>query len=353
MSDTKNLAQEAGIRNCWVLTDGKAGDELKCLGVAQELGLEPEIRRVSPRPPWVWLMPYGPIDPRDKSENRASPIGGKWPDLVIASGRRAVSYVRQIRRETDDDCFTVILMDPRTGQDTAHMIWVPEHDWLRGDNVLVTLTSPHVMSEERLEEERRSDNPLLKDYTSPYIGVLLGGNSQAFIYDEQSERELAFLLGELASEAYQAADGMTLLITPSRRTSPSTLSHIRKALSGRKYYLWDGRGENPYLTILANADQFIVTADSVNMVGEAVSTGRPVHLFRPTGGHHKIDYFLNALQEKKAIKPLELPLEPFHYEPLNATPLIAQEIIRRYLSWRQERSGRDSGADHAQKRPER
>ena len=25
----------------WVLTDGKAGDELQCLGVAEALGLEP------------------------------------------------------------------------------------------------------------------------------------------------------------------------------------------------------------------------------------------------------------------------------------------------------------------------
>ena len=35
----------------WVLTDGKAGDELQCLGVAERLGIVPEIRRVKPRKP--------------------------------------------------------------------------------------------------------------------------------------------------------------------------------------------------------------------------------------------------------------------------------------------------------------
>jgi len=333
MSDIKHEAQAAGIRNCWILTDGKAGDELKCLGIAQELGLEPETRCVSPRPPWSWMMPYGPIDPRDKSENRSSPIGGKWPDLVIASGRRAVAYVRQIRRETDDDCFTVILMDPRTGSDAAHMIWVPEHDWLRADNVMVTLTSPHVMSDVRLNAARMTSNPLLAGYTKPYIGVLLGGDSRAFAFDEQSERELAFLLGEVASTM---PDGGTLLITPSRRTSASTISVIREVLRKRKYYLWDGSGENPYLTILANSDQLIVTADSVNMIGEAVSTGSPVHIFRPKGGHHKIDYFLSELEKLGAIKALDPPLQPFDYEPLNATPLIAREIVRRYKIWAAE-----------------
>ena len=327
----KSEAYEAGIRRCWILTDGKAGDELKCLGVAGALGLDAEIRHVAPRAPWVWFMPWGPIDPKDKSEKRASPIGGKWPDLVIASGRRAVSYLRQIRRETDDDCFTLFLMDPRTGVDAAHMIWVPEHDYLRGDNVLVTLTSPHIMSHSRLEEERRSDGALISEYAAPYISVLLGGNSRAFTFDEQSERELAFLLGQISSNE---PGGNTLLITASRRTSPTMLSHIREALRGHKYYFWDGRGENPYLSMLAHSEQFIVTADSVNMIGEAVSTGRPVHYFRPTGGNMKIDYFVKSLEERGAIKELDVPLEPFKYEPIDATPLIAGEVIKRFSKWR-------------------
>ena len=36
----------------WVLTDGKAGDEGQCIGVAERLGVVPEIRRVKPRKPW-------------------------------------------------------------------------------------------------------------------------------------------------------------------------------------------------------------------------------------------------------------------------------------------------------------
>lgn len=337
MSEIESLAAQAGIGNCWILTDGKAGDELKCLGVAHALGLEPEIRRLSPRRPWVWAMPFGPIDPRDKSKNQSGPLSGKWPDLVIAAGRRAVPYVRQIRRETEGSVFTVILMDPRTGIDAADMIWVPEHDWLRGDNVLVTLTSPHMMSEARLSEARLQTGTMIDQYRRPYIGVLLGGDSHAFDFDEHSERELAYLLEQVAMSE---PEGTTLLITPSRRTRGSTLSCIREHLKRYRFFLWDGRGENPYLQILAKSDQFIVTADSVNMVGEAVATGRPVHVFRPSGGHHKIDYFLKQLQEKGAIKPLEVPLEPYSYTPLDATPVIARDLAARYRVWREARDGK-------------
>jgi mitochondrial fission protein ELM1 len=38
----------------WVLTDGKAGDELQALSVAEALGLPSQIRRVKPEPPFTW-----------------------------------------------------------------------------------------------------------------------------------------------------------------------------------------------------------------------------------------------------------------------------------------------------------
>ena len=47
--------------------------------------------------------------------------------------------------------------------------------------------------------------------------------------------------------------------------------------------MWDGRGENPYLALLALADAIVVTADSYNMVGEAAATGAPILVFEPSG----------------------------------------------------------------------
>ncbi|HEY9537433.1 MAG TPA: ELM1/GtrOC1 family putative glycosyltransferase, partial [Kiloniellaceae bacterium] len=40
---------------CWVVTDGKAGMEIQCLGLAEALGLTPEVKRVSVGKPWRWL----------------------------------------------------------------------------------------------------------------------------------------------------------------------------------------------------------------------------------------------------------------------------------------------------------
>ena len=139
----------AGV-TAWVLTDGKVGDEAQCLAVSEALGLQAEARHVDPRAPFSWAMPFGPIDPREAPKQPLSPIRPPFPDLLIASGRRAIAYVRHVKRASGGRTFTVILKDPRAGGTAADFIWVPEHDRLRGPNVLVTLTAPHRLTQPKL-----------------------------------------------------------------------------------------------------------------------------------------------------------------------------------------------------------
>ncbi len=110
---------------CWIITDGKAGDENQCVGVAEAMGLAFETRRVAPRAPFAWFMPKGPIDPREGPSRPGSPIGGAPPDVVIGSGRRAAAYVRAVKKHSGGRTFTMFLKDARTGTGAADFIWVP------------------------------------------------------------------------------------------------------------------------------------------------------------------------------------------------------------------------------------
>ena len=117
--------------------------------------------------PFVWLMPRGPIDPRDGPERPNSPIRPPFPDIVIASGRRAVPYLRAVKKASNGLSFTVFLKDPRTGTGAADLIWVAEHDRLRGANVLVTTTSPHRLAPERLAQARANPPAAIAALPSP------------------------------------------------------------------------------------------------------------------------------------------------------------------------------------------
>jgi uncharacterized protein len=308
-----------GLR-AWIVTDGKAGDELQCLAVAEALGVGPEIRRIAPRVPFWWLTPYGPIDFRDRPGRPGSPIAPPFPDLLIGSGRRAVPYVRKVKRASRGRTYTVFLKDPVTGPRTADLIWVPEHDKLRAPNVVTTLTPPHRVSPARLAGARADPDPRLAPLPRPRVAVLAGGSSKHYpFHAEDAARFLADL-------TRLAGTGVGLMATTSRRT-PLPLREGLASLVGRhRGFLWDGSGQNPYVALLALADAVVVTADSYNMVGEAAASGAPILVFEPSGGHPKLKGFLQGLERYGAVKSFEGRLERFSYQPLDSTPTIAEAV---------------------------
>lgn len=324
----------------WVLTDGKAGDEQQCLGVVEALGVTPEIRRVAPRAPFSWAMPWGPIDPREAPDRPGSPIAPPWPDLVVASGRRAVPSLRAIAAASGGRTMTVFLKDPRTGASAADLIWVPAHDQLRGDNVIVTTTPPHRVSKERLAAARARPDPRIAGLPVPRVGVLLGGNSR---HHRFSDRDVGRLVGDLER---LAGDCVSLMVTASRRTPPALREAVIELTQRNDGFFWNGEGENPYVAILAAADALVVTADSYNMVGEAASTGCPVLVFEPGGGHPKISAFLRSLERDGVVKPFRGRLERFSYEPLNSTPIIAAAIVERMVARRHRAVSRPSAVEN-------
>jgi hypothetical protein len=317
------------IRTAWIITDGKAGDLVQCQGVAEALGVEAEIRTVRPRAPWVWLMPRGPVDPREAPGQAGGPLAGPWPDLAIASGRRTVASLRALRKASGGRTFTVFLKDPRTGAGAADLIWVPEHDRLRGPNVLATLTSPHKLSDARLATAREEAGQLLPALPSPRVAVLLGGDSLAYRFTPEDEERLVARLGLLAGE------GASLMATASRRSPKGLAQAVEALVRGSGGYWWTGEGPNPYAAMLATADAVVATADSVNMVGEACATGRPVLIFEPSerkrGSAGKIRRFLEGLRQHGAVREFQGHLESYAYVRLNSTPVIAAAITAAFV----------------------
>lgn len=305
--------------SAWVLSDGKAGDELQCASIAEALGLTPAIRRVAPGAPFTWFMPRGPIDPRERPAARNSPIAPPYPDLLVASGRRAVPYLRHVKRASGGRTFTVFLKDPRTGAETADLIWVPEHDPLRGPNVIATLTPPHRLSAARLAAARAAPDPRLAALARPRVAVLTGGDSRHHRFTLEDVARFTRALEALAGT------GAGLMITASRRTPPLLLSALQ-GLAEKGGFLWDGTGENPYVALLALADAVVVTADSANMVGEAAATGAPILVFEPSGGHMKLTATLEALEKAGAVHVFHGRLEGERYAPIDATPMIARAV---------------------------
>jgi len=313
----------------WVLSDGKAGDETQTLGIAEALGLAAQKRLIAPRRLYAALMPYGPIDPRDKPDRPGSPLVPPYPDIAIAAGRRTASYLRHLKKVSSGHTFTVFIKDPYVGRGAADLIWVPRHDRLRGENVMVTATPAHRIRPEILKDARSYPDPRIAALPAPRLAMILGGPSQHHRFSQADEAELAKI-------AYATVtSGFSLMATGSRRTKSSTLAAVKAALRGApgQHFVWDGGRDNPYAAMLALADVIIVTGDSVNMMAEAAATGAPVHIYEPAGGHAKMTAYINHLAGSGAARRWTGAIEQWRYEPVDATPVIAGEIARRYLLW--------------------
>ena len=319
-------------KTAWIFSDGKAGHEAQCLGVVEALGVTAELKRVQPAGIFKLMAPWGPVAPSEGFGRAGSAFAPPWPALAFATGRTTIPYLRALRRHAGVATYTVILMDPRTGTNSADLIWVPEHDRRRGPNVISTLTAPHRYSPQRLATLRAQIPPAIAALPTPRVTCLIGGPNGDYRYDEADEVRLVDALKALARH------GFGLMVTASRRTPDHVVARIKDALREAKAYFWDGSGENPYPEFLAQADLFMITADSVSMTCEAAATGRPIYVFTPSGGSAKFDRFHAALAGHGVTRQLPTPgapIEMWSYKPLHSADVIAAEIERRW----QKRAG--------------
>ncbi|MEM1039114.1 MAG: mitochondrial fission ELM1 family protein [Pseudomonadota bacterium] len=320
------------FQSIWILTDGKIGDLVQCRGIARHLvrGAEATTtvseRLVHPTGMWAWPLPYLPVSPADTPDSPDSPIAPPFPDLVLASGRRTLPYLRLLKKHAPKTAI-VFLKDPRVGgRGAADFIWAPVHDHLPSGKAvtLSTHTSPHgldedVMAQATARAEARFAT-LRSHSDGPVTGLILGGNSGTVSWTAKMGKDLAKKL-----KSALPAKGV-LLITPSRRTPPALLGAVQSALPPGSNTWYDDGAENAYKHILAYADRLIVTGDSHNMVSEALSTGSPVYVYRPKGLQQKLQKFLDAMLEQGAIRNFDGALETFAGIKLDATAEIARKL---------------------------
>ncbi len=311
-------------KSCWVLCDGRIGITNEVIGLAEAVGLPFEVKNLKPRAPWRWLpaalwpRTFAPLD------RQSDPIAPPWPDLLIGAGGRTAGVAAQIRRQAKGKTFTVHLQDPRIALGNFDLVVPPWHDRVSGPNVIESVGALHRVTADKTAAGGAALAPRIAHLPRPRVAVLIGGSNGSYRLDETEAGAIASRLAALATQT-----GCGLLVTFSRRTGRKAEAAFRAALGPASALIWDGEGENPYFGFLGTADFILATIDSVAMVSEALSTGKPVYSLDLPGHNDRINAFHARLRKEGLIRPFAGRLEIWTYQPLNDTGMVAAEIRRR------------------------
>lgn len=265
-----------GKVDVWCLLGKKAGDNTQVRALADELGYGYQEKQIVARP-WELLSHLGRKPTLAGIDRAASAaMSPPWPHLVITAGRRNENVAQWIKQQSAEKTLLVHMGRPWAALDAWDLIvTTPQYFLPQQGNILHNSLPLHRLSREQLSSAGEALRPRVDDLPRPWIAVLVGGDSGRFVLTAaKGER-----LGQLASQLAGACGG-SLLLSDSPRTPPAAGDALQAALTAPGYcYRWGAGDANPYRGMLALADAFVVTGESMSMLGEAAAMGRPLYIF--------------------------------------------------------------------------
>lgn len=269
------------------------------------------------------------------------------PLLVVASGRDTISIASSIKRLASDNVFVVQIQHPRVHLNRFDLVITPRHDyypltpegqekipqflrrWITpreppDGHVVLTTGALHQIDSAALRSAASAWHEEFAPLPKPLVVVNVGGPTGCCRYGSDLAKQLtAHLLNVLVSCG-------SIRISFSMRTPEKVSKIIIKELGNNpKVHIWDGEEPNPHLGHLAWADAFVVTADSISLISEACSTGKPVYVMGAERCTWKFTDFHKSLRERGVVRPFtgsEDMSDSWSYPPLNDTAEAASRV---------------------------
>lgn len=192
--------------------------------------------------------------------------------------------------------------------------------------MILTLGALHQADSTALQHAASTWRDELALLSRPLLVVNIGGPIRHCRYGADLARELTKSLMNVLPTCG------SVRISFSRRTPNQVCEMlVREFYNHPKVYIWDGKDPNPHMGHLAWGDAFVITADSVSMLSEACTTGKPVYVVGSERCTWKFAYFHKCLQERGMVRPFtgkENISEKWMYPPLQDTTEAAEHVVK-------------------------
>lgn len=272
----------------WVLKDEKIGSSKQSEFLAKSLGSNITIKNII----YTSLIavpnkikPYKCGINFHKSDNLI--YDAKIPDIIIFAGRRLAGlaiYLKHLfKKKNNKDVKLIAILNPRYSFKHFNYIILPSHDNIKNNRYNNIITIDGSLCGQKIDidkTEKKYWNPILEKCKKPFFTWIVGGDTKR----KKMNSENIGLITKKISKFVEDKDG-TLLVTTSRRTSYSCLKEIeRNILCDNCLYNWNNNygTPNPYNTFITMGEIEFITGDSISMISEVVTIGKPIYLYIPT-----------------------------------------------------------------------
>jgi uncharacterized protein len=285
--DLVDPAARGSRLSCWIMVSDRPGDAAQVTAVARAAGLTFEMKRIIPVGGSRAHKPPRRFEPCDLEVASSCELEPPWPDVMLTAGGWATRAALWVRDQAGGQPKVILIGRPKPGDiDLFSLVVTSSQYWLPDRANVMQIDFPVFKPDrEQLTQARARWHASFSRLPNPLTGVLVGGRTKPFRFD----REVALQLAEDLWD-YVAREGGTLFVATSPRTAPEVADALRQFLPRTQFFDWhrDDRAHNPYLALLVSADRLIVTGDSVSMLTEAASLGRPLAIYPlPKGPSHR------------------------------------------------------------------
>ena len=283
--------------SCLVVGDGIKGMQNQSIALAKAIGLKPLLIEVKP----FWLTRLFPTllagrfsIPLSNNDKNLFSCKSK---ILLTCGSRMVGVSIGLKRYFDKkniNIFRIHIQNPKISSKNFDVLVVPEHDNINGKNIILSKGSLHQIKKENLIDFHKKIKSKTMKNLKKHIVFLIGGNTK-----NQKVSQISSIL--LLSEIKRIQDlfKCEIVICTSRRTPEFLLKDIKKAKIPKCTIVEpNNQNENLYPGIMFNSKFVLVTSDSINMISEAIGSGKPVFgfdLFKQRG--KKLGFIKNLITE--------------------------------------------------------
>ena len=305
-----------------LLTQGMHGMVSQVEGLAKALNLSYKHQTIRLKPFWNFIPPIlSPI-----SENLVKEKFICDSKVIISCGRKSIIPSIALKKRLGKNVFTIHIQNPKVSFKNFDLIISPEHDNIKGSNVITTIGAIHYLTKKEIKEN--SNYLGLKKEKKKLVAFIIGGPNKYYNYSEEAVHHIFNKV-----KALFTPDKYRIIIIPSYRTPENIIKKAYNTFNFNNHVLRTV-DKKAYLSALAISDYIVVTCDSTSMISEAAVTGKPVYIamMKSVKNNYRFKNFYTKLNKLGITRELSNNIDSWSYENLDEVNRIAPLIKSRMKS---------------------